>query len=108
MNTKLDNGDIITTETIADKIRRIAKHPSVVRNRRLLKAMSHIANREDADMKFTNVNLSINGGSRNVVGVVAHIAVNNGVWKETMDDKIIMFPLNSFDPHTGEPPTLRE
>lgn len=108
MNTKLDNGDIITTESIADKIRRVAKHPQVVENRRLLKAMHYITQRENAEMKLTQWETNVNGGSRHVTVIVASITVENrtGIWYETLPEKIVMFPLNSYDPVTNEPPTI--
>ena len=111
MTKTLPNGDVITTETIADKIRRVAKHPSVIRNRRLLKAMHHITQREDAVMRFTNSKMLVNGGTKEITAVVATIAIDSDAWGAGADDlgeKIVMFPLNSFDQHTGEPPTIRE
>ena len=107
MTKTLPNGDVITTETIADKIRRVAKHPQVVKNRRLLKTMHYITTKEDAVMTFTNELIAINGGTRKVIAVVAQAEVdNNGMWYDKLGEKITMFPLNAYDPHTGEPPTI--
>jgi hypothetical protein len=109
MKTTIDKGDIITTETIADKIRRIAKHPQVVKNRRLLKAMYYITQRENATMTYTKWETNVNGGSKHVTAVVATCdIINNGRFAQQIGKTIVMFPLNSYDPHTGEPPTIRE
>ena len=108
MKKTLKNGDVITTETIADKIRRIAKHPTVVKNRRLLKAMYHITKREPTTkMTFANWDTNVNGGTRSVIAVVATCdVVNNGRFAQSIGKSVVMFPLNSYDPVTNEPPTI--
>ena len=106
MKKTLPNGDIITEETIADKIRRIAKHPSVIRNRRLLKAMFHVASREE------NAKICFHQGATEVCGRVNPVTTINALLYVDgpfiLGDPIVMFPLNSFDPNTGEPPTVKE
>ena len=112
MSTTIDHGDIIATETIADKIRRIAKHPSVVRNRRLLKAMHYITQRENATMTLRNSDALINNGTRKITTTTIRLngwgTIGNFQYTELIGKPIVIFPLNSFDPHTGEPPTLNE
>jgi len=95
-------------ELIADKIKRIAATPNVVKNRRLLKAMHYITTKEVAFMTFTNKEFTINGCKKKVIGIVVNAEVdNNGMWYDKLGEEIVMLPLNSYDSRTGEPPTIR-
>jgi hypothetical protein len=107
MNAKLNNGDVITKETIADKIKRIAATPHVVKNRQLLKAMYHITKREDAQITCKNATALIDGGMREIIVTTVSITVDDGLWSKTLGDTIVMFPLNAYDIHTNEPPTIK-
>jgi len=105
MKKTLPNGDIITEETIGDKIRRIAKHPSVIGNRRLLKAMFHVASREK------NAKLCFHQGATEVCGRVYPVTTINALLYVDgpfiLGDPIVMFPLSSYDPITGNPPIAK-
>lgn len=108
MTKTLPNGDIISTETIGDRIRKLAKTPSVIRNRRLLKAMSHITKREKAFIRFTVFDALLNNGTKSATVVNVHCFQRGtkAIHKIHDRDELFMFPINSYDPVTNEPPTI--
>lgn len=95
-------------ELIADKIKRIAATPQVVRNIRMLKAMRYITKREDALLHFKNTEVNINRGTKQVTAVVSTFKVNDNhlFYDDLVTAKLVMFPLEAYDTRTGHPPTI--